>query len=257
MSRRRQIIAIILASACALQIQLCAEDAPAFTEIKTSFDSGDKKIEVERFEPKTAGKHPAVLLIHGADGFTLLRGAYYYGIARELAKAGYVVVIPHYFDKTDTKFADPIKMFVNFMPWAATVKESIAYTETLVNVDKEKLGLCGVSLGSFLSLSIACEDTRIKAVVENFGGQPGLWQNFKQMPPTLILHGKKDFIVSVNEAYKIEKMFKEKGTTYEMKIYGNQGHGFLGADGEDSTKRTIAWFDKYLKGASTAEAKTK
>jgi dipeptidyl aminopeptidase/acylaminoacyl peptidase len=66
------------------------------------------------------------------------------------------------------------------------------------------------------------------------------------MPPTLILHGDKDPIVTVDNAYDLKRLFDEKKITYEMHIYPGEEHGFGGEALTDSVKRMIAFFDKHL-----------
>jgi dipeptidyl aminopeptidase/acylaminoacyl peptidase len=69
----------------------------------------------------------------------------------------------------------------------------------------------------------------------------------KKMPPTLILHGQKDVLVDVEEAHKLERLFTERKVTFETHIYPEQNHGFMYADGDDSARRMIFFFRKYMK----------
>jgi len=108
--------------------------------------------------------------------------------------------------------------------------------------------LLGFSLGAFLALAVASVDPRVKAVVEFFGGLPEPFaKKLRRLPPTLILHGDRDQVVSVEEAEKLEKLLKEKKLPYEIKIYAGQPHGFTGDDLKDSLRRTTAFFGTHLK----------
>src|SRR5262245_13262743 len=64
------------------------------------YTSGDKTVAVERFEPAAPGKHPAIVFLHALDGPDDSYGKLYRAIAAECAAKGYVVVLPHYFDRT-------------------------------------------------------------------------------------------------------------------------------------------------------------
>src|SRR5215210_6791410 len=64
-----------------------------------SFASGGRRIAVERFDAAGGGRRPAILLLHGADGFTRGDERYRLG-AQVLAAAGYHVVLPHYLERT-------------------------------------------------------------------------------------------------------------------------------------------------------------
>jgi dienelactone hydrolase len=219
-------------------------------ESKDTFESGGKKITVELFEPDTAGKHPVVIVLHGAEGMSF-GGINYRIISRRLAQNGYVAIFPHYFERTDTMSALGIPAFVNFKPWLGTIGELLTYAGKRPNVDEKRVGLLGLSLGAYLSLSTAAKDARVTAVVEYFGGLPDvIAKTTEKMPPTMILHGDADKLVPVEEAYRLEKLCKEKGWTYEMKIYPGGTHGLRDFQ-DDASKRTLEFFAKYLQAPAT------
>src|SRR2546423_1114356 len=211
-----------------------------------TFSSDGKPISVERFRPESPGKHPAVLYLHGADGMTY-RTSTYRESARQLARLGFDVSLVHYFDRTGTAFANSITEFQNFPAWMKTISDATSWIANQPEVDASRIGLMGVSLGSYLGLSVASQDPRIKAVVEFFGGIPDLAAQWTQaMPPVLILHGANDPIVPVSEAYKLEQFLQKKNVPYQMHIYPGQGHGFNGSANEDSRRRAVEFFQKYL-----------
>jgi hypothetical protein len=77
-----------------------ASAAEKVRESVRTFPSAGKPIKVHRFEPATAEKRPAVLLLHGADG-PEANQALYHGAARRLAARGYQVLFVHYFGRTE------------------------------------------------------------------------------------------------------------------------------------------------------------
>jgi carboxymethylenebutenolidase len=227
--------------------RVAARKAEEIKESKSTFESGGKTITVERFEPKGDGKYPAVLVVHGADGFALT-GNHYKELSRAVARKGYVALLVHYFERTDTKAGDGKTIKQHFKTWAETVADALAFAEKQPNVDAKRIGLVGVSLGAYLSVSLAAFDPRIKAVVEYFGGIPKeVADGLKKTPPILILHGDADKLVPVEEAHKLERVLKDKNQPYEIKIYAGQGHGFTGEAGTDALRRTIGFLDKHLK----------
>ena len=225
--------------------------APDFEVVESTatYQSQGKPISIERFEPKAPGRYPAVLVVHGAGGMTI-GGPLFREAARTLAGRGYVAHVVHYFELTDTKIADLATMKANFPAWMKALADGVTNASTQPNVDPERVGLLGFSLGAYLSLSLALYDARVLAIVEYFGGLPDvLLKDVKTLPPTLILHGDADLIVPVSEARALEKLCKEKKVPHEVCIYPGQGHGFLGAPGADSLRRCVTFFDIYVKKA--------
>jgi carboxymethylenebutenolidase len=216
-------------------------------ESTARFDSRGKSIPVEQFEPKAPGRYPAVVILHGAGGMPA-GGIAFRAFARVLARQGYVALIPHYFDRTGTAMADDRTIPKHFAAWMETVADAVTYAASRPNVDPGRIGLLGFSLGGYLSLSTATLDPRIQVIVEFFGGLPdALAGGVARLPPVLILHGDADTVVPVAEAHKLERLLKENRVPYEIHIYRGAGHGFLGDAGEDSGRRTQAFFDAHLK----------
>lgn len=213
-----------------------------------SFKSETKEISFELFEPVAPGKYPGVVMLYGSGGMTL-GGPLFRLTAQALALEGYVVYLPHYFEKTGTQFATRADDLKYFASWMRTIVDTIGYAKNQPNVDTRRIGLIGFSLGAYLSLSLASVDDEVTAVVEYFGGLPEFFgKQLQTMPPTLILHGEADKTVPVAEAYNLETLLKSKQVPYEIKIYPQQGHGFNGSAAADAMQRTVAFFAKNLKG---------
>jgi len=80
--------------------------------------------------------------------------------------------------------------------------------------------MLGVSLGGYLSLSLASKDRRITAVASLMAGMPPeIVAETTYMPPTLLLHGEADATVPISEALVVESLLKRLGTKHELKIY--------------------------------------
>ena len=227
-----------------------AARAVAIEESKSTFTSRGKTIKIEIFEPKAGGRHPGILVLHGAGGMRPEGfGFAFREYARHLARSGYVALIVHYFDRTGHEIAaDEEVMKRHFADWLKTVNDGVTHLASRPNVDPDRIGLLGFSLGAYLSLSEAMSDSRVSAVVEYFGGIPEVFaKDVKRLPPVLILHGDADRVVPVTEAEALERLLLENGFTYEKKIYPRQGHGFLGADGLDAVQRATTFFGKHVK----------
>ena len=67
--------------------------------------------------------------------------------------------------------------------------------------------------------------------------------------PLLVLQGDNDPRVPKEEAEQVVDLLKRAGKTVDAHFYPDEGHGFEKRENQiDAIKRTIAWFDKYLKG---------
>ncbi len=214
-----------------------------------SFASGGRAITIERFDSPTGGRRPAVLLLHGADGMTY--GERYRMGARVLASAGYHVFVPHYLDRTGQSRANYSTIGGNFPAWTDTVVDSVSFVARQPGVDPRRLGLLGTSLGGALGLAVASQDRRVRALADYFGFLPeGIAAGARRLPPTLVLHGARDSIVPVSNAYAIEALLRRLGVAYDLHVYPDQAHGFTGAAQFDAAQRTAAFFGRYLGGRS-------
>ncbi len=90
-------------------------------------------------------------------------------------------------------------------------------------------------------------DSRVRAVVEFFGGLPKEMKFFmRRLCPVLILHGEADPTVPVQEAYHLQRVLEKKRIPYEMQIYPGAGHGFEGPVWQDANARTLEFLKKHL-----------
>jgi len=224
---------------------------PSVVERTRAFPSSGRNITVDCFEPTTGGKHPAIILLHGADGFKTYSDKYREA-GKLLAKEGFVVLIPHYMDRSCLEEATDCKVIKqHFREWMASVSDAVDFAQRMDNVDAKRIGIVGHSLGAFLGLSVAVtkKGSHLAAVVDYYGGLPkpiALLGNINQMPPTLILHGEKDETVSPQEARDLVKLLSSRGLLHEVAFYKDQGHVFKGSDEEDANRRTLAFLKRHL-----------
>ncbi|MBV8783265.1 MAG: S9 family peptidase, partial [Gammaproteobacteria bacterium] len=68
--------------------------------------------------------------------------------------------------------------------------------------------------------------------------------------PMLVLQGDNDPRVPKEEAVQVVELLKQDGKTVDAHYYADEGHGFAKRENRiDSIRRTLDWFDRYLKGA--------
>lgn len=66
-------------------------------------------------------------------------------------------------------------------------------------------------------------------------------------PPVFTVHGAKDDVVPVEQAYMLDEEMKKKGMEHEMKILEDQAHIFKGEAARDSWNAIYDFFDRKLK----------
>ena len=184
-----------------------------------------------------------MILIHGSGG--PLHGLDPF--ASQAAQFGVHVFVLHYFERTGHNWVAPSQIEPHFMAWLDTVKDAISFVAGQPGVDANRIGLLGFSLGAFLSLALATQDSRIAAVAELFGGLPERFmQDAGNLPPVLILHGEQDTAVPIDRAHELERILQQHKIPYQIKIYPDQGHVFRGLAQLDAMRRTAQFFRTYL-----------
>jgi dienelactone hydrolase len=235
-----------------------------------TFDSSGTKVDVEVFKPADAGRHPAVVIAYGTRGMGSDFGPAITQFAGDLAGAGYLVLIPHYFDRTHTEPAHDLdgdfRVIVEAMQhrdtWVETLRHCLAYAAARADAVADRTGLLGFSMGGHLALRLASlgNGVKIAAVVEFFApttnppfDSPG--GAIEKLPPVQVHHGEldgpPDGPVSPEESRELERRLvkagKVKGKEYEVHFYPGQRHGFKGEAAVTATKRTVDFFDTHLK----------
>jgi dipeptidyl aminopeptidase/acylaminoacyl peptidase len=161
--------------------------------------------------------------------------------------------------------------------YAAKFLEATGY------VDLKKIGITGGSYGGFMTLMAIGKTPDIwAAAVELYGiidwmtmlqhSDPSLQQYERSLlgdpekdkkvyeatspisyldnakAPLLVLQGDNDPRVPKEEAEQVVELLKKYGKTVDAHYYPNEGHGFAKRENQiDSIRRTVDWFDKYLK----------
>lgn len=182
------------------------EDLPTLTRQTISFQAGPgDRIPAYLLIPK--GKPPrscgAMLCLHGTGGprgRTAGLGPDYPRYALELAERGYVTIAPDYTLLGDNQ-TDPESLGYS----SGTMKgvwghiRAVDLLETIPEVDPDRIGTIGVSLGGHNSLFVGVFDGRLRVVVTSSGfdsfrdykdGDPTGWCQKRYMPRIETVYGK-------------------------------------------------------------------
>ena len=183
-----------------LQVEGDAVDTPLFVRKKVSYAvEKDVRNKAWLFLPKT-GRSPraAVLCLHqtigiGKDEPAGLGGSPNLHYALHLAQLGFVTLAPDYPSFGEYQF--DFKAHPHFQ--SGTMKaiwdnmRAVDLLQSLPEVDKERIGVIGHSLGGHNSMFTAAFDPRIKAIVSNcgftrfhkyYGGALKGWTSDRYMP---------------------------------------------------------------------------
>ena len=202
--------------------------------------------------PRTPRPHGAVVLLPGSHGWR----PDYARFARTFADSGFVALALDYYAETG-RGASPAEESRNWPAWQATVRNAVAYLDTLPPVSGRPIGLVGYSRGAFLAVSVASSLPAVRAVVDFYGGGSDAdpaENEIPRFPPLLILHGEADAEVSVALAHRLYDRMRAHGGQVEMHLYPGAQHVFnapwaatySAPDAADAWGRTIEFLRRRL-----------
>jgi dipeptidyl aminopeptidase/acylaminoacyl peptidase len=229
------------------------------------------------------GKNPGVVLPHG--GPTGQTTDYFNRTVIALVTRGYVCIAPNVrgstgygIDFQKANFKDLGGGDLQDEVFAAKFLEASGY------VDARKIGITGGSYGGYMTMMAIGKTPEVWAAgVEEYGiinwltmiqhEDPFLQQYERSLlgdpekdraiyeadsplafiknakAPLLVLQGDNDIRVPKEEAEQVAKILQDAGKTVDSHYYPNEGHGFAKRENQvDAIRRTIDWFDRYLKG---------
>ncbi len=239
------------------------------------------------FNLKRDGSNPAVVLPHGGPTGQVVD--YFYSLAAALSSRGYICIAPNV--RGSTGYGMEFQKANHKDLGGGDLQDEVYATKFLLDtgyVDAKKIGITGGSYGGFMTLMAIGKTPEVwAAAVEMYGiidwytmlqhEDPSLQEYEKSLlgdpvadkavyeatspikyihnerAPLLILQGDNDIRVPKEEAEQVYDILKKEGRTVDAHFYPAEGHGFSKRENQiDSIRRTVEWFDKYLKGAGTS-----
>lgn len=235
------------------------------------------------FNLKRDASNPALVLPHG--GPTGQSADYWSPRIAAFVSRGYICIAPNVRGSTGygiefqkANYKDLGGGDLQDEVYAAKFLEATGY------VDAKKIGITGGSYGGFMTLMAIGKTPDVwAAAVQLFGiinwmtmlkhSDPMLQQYEQSLlgdpvkdraiydvaspityihnvkAPLLVLQGSNDPRVPQEEAEQVVELLKKDGKIVDAHYYPNEGHGFEKRENQiDSIRRTVIWFDKYLKG---------
>jgi len=176
--------------------------------------------------PEGTTPHPAILLLHGSSGWR----ADYARLASILADSGFVALAIDYYADAGSSPIGSAEKLAKWPTYQASVRNAVAYLQSLSSVSGQPIALVGFSRGAFLAVSVAGSTPGVDAVIDFYGGGGGgtdaLAHEVRGFPPLLILHGDADSTVPVRFAYALRDAVIAAGGDVELHVLPGARHAF-------------------------------
>ena len=262
-----------------------------------TFISNDNKYEVEAFLTKPLGqtaasKHPLIVVIHGGPHGQ--QGPAFNFKNQVYAARGWATLMVNYRGSTGygQQFADGVFGDQNGNEAQDVLYGLSAAMRRYLWIDRDRLGVEGVSYGGQLSAWLITQTSIFKAAIPiaaitnlisynymtyynqyeqmEFGVFPHqgnmmdvLWERSalkhvaKARTPTMLMHGENDSDVPIAEAEQFYIALKDVGVETIMVRYPREGHGLRESKHiVDSTNRCMNWYVKHFPVGSANQSTT-
>lgn len=249
---------VILALAAGL-LAAAVSVGPAHTAEETvTFKSGTETASGFLVTPEGKGPFPAVIVIQewwGLDDWIKDQ-------ARALAKEGYVALAPDLYHGKVTKDPEVAHQLMSGLPSDRALRDlkaAYAYLQSRADVKKDRIGAIGWCMGGMYALKLATEEPGLRAAVAYYGAPPTDPAALARIKAAVMgNYGAEDKGPSPEQVKAFEAEMKKLGRTVDIKIYPGAGHAFANPNNpwkgyrpeaaKDAWARTIAFFNKHLKG---------
>lgn len=228
------------------------------------------------------GKLPLITMVHGGPAAAEMPAFIGPGLSRALLQKGYALFLPNprgSFGQGEAFVTANVRDLGHGD--LRDILRGIDAVERTALIDDRRLGITGSSYGGFMTMWAVTQTNRFKAAVavagvsnwQSYYGQNGIsaWMipyfgasayndpeiysrsspiNFIRnvRTPTLAYVGASDIETPAPQTQEFWRALKELGVPTWMGIYPNEGHGLRDPEHiADAEKRTLAWFDQYLK----------
>ena len=208
--------------------------------------------------PAGEGPHPAVLVCHENRGLT----DHIKDVARRLASAGYVGLAVDLLSRqggtasvTDSYQSPGILSSQPPQQFVMDFTEGWRWLPAQPRVRTEGVGMVGFCFGGGVTWRVAIGLADLRAAVPFYGPHPDPSELDLIQGAVLAIYAGRDDRIN-QSVPAIEAEMRRLGKTYEKVIYPNTDHGFHNDTGSrydsaaatDAWSRTLAWFDRYLRG---------
>jgi carboxymethylenebutenolidase len=208
----------------------------------------------------TGGKYPGIVMIHEWWGLN----DNIKDMARQMASEGYVVLAADLYKgqvTTASSQAQQLATGVRNHPGEAVknLQAAVSYLRNDSSVDASKIGSLGWCFGGDWSLQLALNE-KMNATGLYYGRpvtDPKVLSVIKW--PVLGIFGSADQSIPVEQVNAFKQALDKDGIQNEIHVYNGVGHAFANPSGpnyaptetKDAWQKTLAFFDKHLKGETS------
>jgi len=233
-------------------------DDPSLEGGMVTFPMGTATIFGYIARPKFRGAAPGVIVVHENRGLL----EHFKDVCRRLAKVGYVALAVDLasLEGGTAKHADlaEVTAILGQTPpeqLVAMLNAGVAYLQGLPSVRRDRIGAMGFCFGGGMTWRLATSNASVRAAVPFYGPNPPLGDVPKIKAAILAIYGAEDTRITGGMP-AIREAMQRAGITFEIIVYPGANHAFFNdtgpryheASATDAWQRTLAWFEKYLKG---------
>jgi len=233
---------------------LLLRGAAVHTEM-VQYPSGNETISGYLALPAGPGRHPGLLVIHEWWGLN----DWVKEQTQRFAELGYVALAVDLYRGKSATTPEEAHILMRGLPDDRGLRDleaAYAYLASRPDVRPTEIGDIGWCMGGGWSIKLAEDQPKLAACVVNYGPLPTDPANIKRIhAPVLGNFGAEDQGIPPASVKEFERAMQAAGKTVDIKIYDGAGHAFqnpLNKAGyrpeaaENATKRTDAFFQKYL-----------
>ena len=205
--------------------------------------------------------HKSILILTGASGYDET----YMKMAQQFQAEGWnTLILDYYRNGLDlpgkSVFSGTAE---DYNKWKVNAKNAISLLVKNKYATVDSLVIIGFSRGSSIAFAVGNTDKRVSAIISFYGDldvdedDTKETINFavKNLPPILLIHGKKDRVVPINRANFIANELKKRNKSFDKVFLNKMGHAFiLDSTDENSVEATQHCIDKiesFLNNYST------
>ena len=231
---------ILVASMAICSLALAGPARAAVKTAMVSYPSGTETVSGYLALPDSAGKHPALIVIHEWWGLN----DWVKEQAQKFAGLGYVALAVDLYRGRSAADPGEAHELARGLPQDRAVRDlqaAFAYLASRPDVEASKIGDVGWCMGGGYSLLLAENEPKLAACVVNYGAMPTDPAVIARIQaPVLGNFGALDRGIKPEDVQAFEKAMQTAGKKIDAKIYDGAGHAFENPNNKDGYRPEAA-----------------